>query len=161
MTGIIHEPSVIIDEDNLNLHDEGRIDAFCYVNCTGAVEIGAKSVIHCGSHIVGRGGLTIGDRSVITYNCVLVTSAPRMDGPMSSLVDKSEINQRVGRITIGDEVFIGSGTVIMPDVTLHDAAVIAAGAYVDKDVPPATVLMPNGSLHERPGDWSHVFPSEK
>lgn len=161
MTGTIHEPSVIIDEDSLDLHDEGRIDAFCYVNCTGTVKVGAKSVIHCGSHVVGSGGLTMGDRSVVTYNCVLVTSAPRMDGPMSSLVDKSEVNRHVGRITIGDEVFVGSSAVVMPGVTLHDAAVVAAGAYVDEDVPPATVVMPDGSLRKRPGDWSSVADSEE
>lgn len=153
MTGTIHEPSVIIEEENLDLHDESRIDAFCYINCRGGVDIGSQSVIHCGSHVVGGGGLTMGDRSVVTYNCVLASAVPYMDGPMSSMVDKSEVHRRVGEISLGDEVFVGSNAIVMPGVTLHDAAVVTAGTYVDRDVPEATVLMPDGSTRPRPGDW--------
>lgn len=154
MTGTIHQPSVVIDEENLALHETGRIDAFCYINCSGGVEIGPESVIHCGSHVVGAGGLIMGARSVVTYNCVLATAVPGMDGPMSSMVDKREVNRNVAPITIGDEAFVGSCAVVMPGVTIHDAGVVAAGAYVDRDVPPGTVLMPDGSTRERPGEWS-------
>jgi maltose O-acetyltransferase len=153
MTGTIHDPSVIVAEENLALHDESRIDAFCYINCTGGVEIGPESVIHCGSHVVGAGGLVMGERSVVTYNCVLATAVPGMDGPMSSMVDKREVNRRVGQVTLGDETFVGSCAVLMPGVTVHDAGVVAAGTYVDRDVPEATVLLPDGSFRDRPGDW--------
>lgn len=38
------------------------------------------------------------------------------------------------RVTIGDDVWIGCGAIILPGVTIGNGAVIAAGAVVSKDV---------------------------
>jgi len=46
----------------------------------------------------------------------------------------------VGKIFIGDNVFVGMNAVIMPDVTIGNNCVIAAGAIVTKDVPDGSVV---------------------
>ena len=38
-------------------------------------------------------------------------------------------------ITIGNDVWIGGGTIICPGVTIGNGAVIGAGAVVTKDIP--------------------------
>src|SRR5690606_34153345 len=43
-------------------------------------------------------------------------------------------------VTIGNDVWIGHGAVIMPGITIGDGAVIAANAVVTKDVPPYIVV---------------------
>ena len=43
-------------------------------------------------------------------------------------------------VIIGNDVWIGSGVKIMEDVTIHDGAVVAAGAIVTKDVPPYAIV---------------------
>ena len=43
-------------------------------------------------------------------------------------------------IRIGNRVWIGSHSTILPGVTVGDGAVVAAGAVVTKDVPPNTVV---------------------
>ena len=43
-------------------------------------------------------------------------------------------------ITIGDRVWIGAGSIILPGVTIYDGAVIAAGAVVNKDVEAFTLV---------------------
>ncbi|MBN3758336.1 acyltransferase [Paraburkholderia sp. Tr-20389] len=43
-------------------------------------------------------------------------------------------------IRVGNRVWIGAGATILPGVTIHEAAVIAAGAVVAKDVPPYTLV---------------------
>ena len=154
--GTIHEPATIVQPENLSLHETSRIDSFCLINCTGGVTIEERSVIHAGSHVVGRGGLRMGPRSVVTYNCVLVTTYPRPERSMSSVVDKSETDEVSGRIDIGTEAFVGSGSVLMPGIELGPGAVVAAGSYVDEDVPPLTIRYPDGSTSPRPGDWSHL-----
>ena len=45
----------------------------------------------------------------------------------------SEIKQ--GAVTIGDDVFIGAGSVIMKGVTIGNKAVIGAGSVVTKSIP--------------------------
>lgn len=42
---------------------------------------------------------------------------------------------RVGRISIGNNVFIGANSVILYDVNIGNNVIIAAGAVVTKDVP--------------------------
>jgi len=47
---------------------------------------------------------------------------------------------RVGKVDIKDNVFIGHGAIILPDVTIGPNALVAAGAVVSKDVPEGTVV---------------------
>lgn len=44
------------------------------------------------------------------------------------------------RVTIGHDVWIGHGAVIMPGVTIGHGAVIGANAVVTRDVPPYTIV---------------------
>ena len=50
---------------------------------------------------------------------------------------------RVGKIDIRDNVFIGHGAIILPDVTIGPNAVVAAGSVVSRDVPPNSVVAGN------------------
>jgi len=43
-------------------------------------------------------------------------------------------------IRVGNRVWIGAGATILPGVTIHEAAVVAAGAVVTKDVPAHTLV---------------------
>lgn len=47
-------------------------------------------------------------------------------------------------LTIGNDVWLGHNSIIMPNVdTIGDGAVVAAGAVVNKDVPPYAVVVGN------------------
>lgn len=50
---------------------------------------------------------------------------------------------KIGRVTLGDNVFVGIGAIILPGVTIGDNAIIAAGAVVAKDVPAGAVVAGN------------------
>lgn len=45
-----------------------------------------------------------------------------------------------GKITIQDWAYIGSGSHILPGVTIGEGALVAAGSIVTKSVPPRTVV---------------------
>lgn len=46
---------------------------------------------------------------------------------------------RIGRIKIGNGVFIGANTTVLPGVTIGDGAVIGAGSVVTHDIPAGCV----------------------
>ena len=47
---------------------------------------------------------------------------------------------KIGQVHIGNHVFIGANTTILPGVTIGDYAVIGAGSIVTHDVPARTVV---------------------
>lgn len=55
--------------------------------------------------------------------------------------DETFFSHRKSRIShIGHDTWIGAGSMIKPDVTLGDGAVVAAGAVVTRDVDPYTIV---------------------
>lgn len=50
---------------------------------------------------------------------------------------------RIGRVVIGDHVFIGAGSIILPNVRIGSHVVIGAGSVVTKDVPDRSVAAGN------------------
>ena len=50
---------------------------------------------------------------------------------------------KIGRIEIGDYVFIGADAIVLPNVKIGDHVIVAAGAVVSKDVPSNSVVAGN------------------
>ena len=52
-----------------------------------------------------------------------------------------------GKIIIGDYVYIGSGSKIMPGVTIGDNVIVAAGSIVTKSIPSNVVVAGNPAIY--------------
>ena len=50
---------------------------------------------------------------------------------------------KVGRVTIGNNVFVGHGSIILPNTIIGDNVVIGAGTVVSKNVPAKSVVIGN------------------
>ncbi len=50
---------------------------------------------------------------------------------------------RIGLVTIGDDVFIGAGAIVMPGVTVGKGSIVGAHSVVTKDVPAYSVVAGN------------------
>lgn len=48
---------------------------------------------------------------------------------------------RVANVTIGNEVFVGAGTIVLPGVTIGDKVVIGAGSVVKNSIPANSVAV--------------------
>ena len=62
------------------------------------------------------------------------------------------------KIVIGNNVHIGSGSIIMPGVTIGEGAIVGAGSLVTKDIPAWTIAAgrPAKVLKEIPQNSSNV-----
>jgi acetyltransferase-like isoleucine patch superfamily enzyme len=74
--------------------------------------------------------ITIGDHVAITH-ATFVTH----DGAMFTLWHKIPDEEYFAPITVGNNVFIGYGSIIMPGVNIGDNVVVGAGTVVTKDIP--------------------------
>ena len=75
--------------------------------------------------------ITIGDN---------VTLAPRVHILCHDASTKQFLNYtKIGRVTVGDNVFIGAESVILPGVTIGNNVIIGANSTVTHDVPDNTV----------------------
>jgi maltose O-acetyltransferase len=50
---------------------------------------------------------------------------------------------KIGRVVIGNDVFIGQNSIILPNVTIGNRVVIGAGSIVTKDIPSNSVAAGN------------------
>lgn len=51
--------------------------------------------------------------------------------------------QKFGKVKIGDEVFIGVNSIVLPGITIGNRVVIGAGSVVTKDIPSGAVVAGN------------------
>lgn len=68
-----------------------------------------------------------------------------------SFCTESRFEESKGRITIGNDVWIGTGAILLDGVKIGDGAIVAAGAVVCKDVAPYSVVagVPARELRKR------------
>ncbi|WP_163514491.1 acyltransferase [Gelidibacter japonicus] len=70
-----------------------------------------------------------------------VTIAPRVQILCHDASTKHALEYtKIGPVTIGDYVFVGANSIIMPSVTIGNNVIIAAGSVVTKDVPENTLV---------------------
>jgi len=102
------------------------------------LRIGSRTFINFNFTALDVAAITIGDDVQIGPNVQLLTPThPVEPGPRR---DKLEAAQP---ITIGDNVWIGGGAIILPGVAVGENSVIGAGAVVTKDVPANVVAVGN------------------
>lgn len=82
--------------------------------------------------------ITIGNHCQITSGVRLFTH-----GGGNVARDKYPDFDVFGKIVIGDWVYIGSESLIMPGVTIGDNVLVAAGSVVTRSVPPRTIVAGN------------------
>jgi len=107
------------------------------IACPERLTLGDGVGIEKGTLINAAGGVTIGAHTVISYDCIILSGNHRyLDGTKLPF-DEVDIEKPVA---IGENVWMGIRSMIVPGVTIGEGAVIAMGAVVTSDVPPLAVV---------------------
>lgn len=100
--------------------------------------VGARTFANWGLVALDVGRITIGDDVQIGPNVQLLTAThPVEPGPRR---DKWEGS---APITLGDNVWLGGGVVVLPGVTIGRDTVVGAGSVVTRDLPAGVVAVGN------------------
>lgn len=132
----------------------GKIIGFAYAYIFGFVpyarKVGVKVGDGCRIYILSWGSepflVTIGSRVTVSSKVRFITH----DG--STWLIRDEAGRRYQKyrpIVVGDDVFIGSGSIIMPGVTIGSQVIVGAGSVVTKNVPDGAVVAGNPAKYIR------------
>ena len=110
------------------------------------VKVDFGTNIHWGDNCFANYGLIaldvapirIGSGTMFGSNVQLMTPLHPLDPEL-----RAEGWESAAPITIGSNVWVGSGAISLPGVTIGDGAVIGAGAVVSRDVPARAVAVGN------------------
>ncbi len=100
------------------------------------VHIGAGSFVWAGP---GRGRIILGDDALIAPGVMLTAANYRFN-------DGSPINDQAmdeADITIGRDVWLGYGAVVLAGASIGDGAIVGAGAVVRDSIPPGAIVAGN------------------
>lgn len=127
------------------------------------VTMEGKTSIAFAARFSDRPRLVIGNNTFVGHDCsfaiadsvrigshVLISSGVRVSDYDGHPIDAAE--RRAGKpappesvkpVTIGDDVWIGAGAMILKGVTIGDRSIVGAGAVVTRDVPPDVIVAGN------------------
>lgn len=131
---LLRHPERIALDSHVMLKEGCRL---CPTNPTASISIGAWTTVgHC-TFIFAMDSITIGRDCLIAPFCYLIDSehgielgAPIREQPM-----------RAKPISVGDNVWLGTGAVVTSGVNIGDGAVIGARTVVTQDVPANAVVV--------------------
>lgn len=89
----------------------------------------------------GGGSLSIGNDTFISEHITIVVSNHSIR--KNELIRKQGWDTRKTGVSIGNDVWIGANSVILPGVHISDGVVIGAGSVVTRDIPPYAVACGN------------------
>lgn len=113
----------------------GQGVAFGSETGSGIAQLGNGVQINDGVFLDHSGGLTIGDKVLISKNCTIYTHSHGFD-PRSAPTPVEK--------AIGERVWIGSNAIILHSCTdIGAGAIIGAGSVVTKSVPAGTIVAGN------------------
>jgi maltose O-acetyltransferase len=102
------------------------------------IHVGAHTFVNFGLVALDPAPITIGDHVQIGPNVQLLTPTHPLDP------DRRRHGwEAAGPITLGDNVWLGGGVIVLADVTIGDDTVVGAGAVVTRDLPSGVVAVGN------------------
>ena len=128
-------------------------------------QVGDGAVIRPPFHCDYGYNISIGANSFMNFNCVILDVLPvrigadcqigpavqiyTADHPVDAELRRAGLES--GRpVSIGDNVWIGGGAIILPGVSIGDNAVVGAGSVVTRDVPAGAVVVGNPARVRQP-----------
>ncbi len=107
------------------------------------IELGERTFVGQGCSFLDLGGITVGDRVMISPKVTLIT-----EGHPVEPAERYDFIT-VAPIVIEADVWIGAAATILPGVRIGHDSVVGAGAVVAKDVPALTVVTGVGLVQRR------------
>lgn len=127
----------IIGLENITIGDNVRIDGRSSLACAaGSLTIGSYIHIGSGCYLACSGGIELQDFSGLSQNVSIYSTSDDYSG--SSLTNPTipleYLNPITKKVSILRHVIVGSGSVILPGITLGEGSAVGALSLVNRDL---------------------------
>ncbi len=126
---------------NIRVGDKVGFYGNNYLNANGQqgnITIGDHTHVDRNAVLYGQGGLRIGSGCSIGCGTVIYTQSNQyLANPKLPFLEQPVM---YAPVNIGNDVWVGGGSIILPGVTVGDHAVIGAGAVVTRNVESGSVV---------------------
>ena len=140
----------IIRTTNISLSAQLGKHVYIGPNCDVRSGVSMGDYSYCSNNTILYNNTAIGKYCSIGYNVHVgcpehpawfMSTSPSIyrNKTISSYLDWPEDDYKEP-VSIGNDVWVGNGTIILQGVNVGDGAIIAAGAVVTEDVPPFTIV---------------------
>ena len=122
--------------NNIIIGNNVRIDDFCVLSAgIGGIEIGSHIHIAVYSSLIGAGKIVLKDFCNISSKVAIYSSNDDYSGQFMTnpTVPSRYTNVMSSDVIIGKHVIVGSGSVILPGVTLETGVAVGALSLVNKN----------------------------
>lgn len=109
-----------------------------YCDYGSLIFLGENVFINFNCVLLDCSKITIGDNCMIAPGCQILTAYHPLEAKL-----RNSGRELAAPITIGNNVWLGAGVIVLPGVTIGDGAVIGAGSIVTKSVPANSLAVGN------------------
>lgn len=139
---LISEKASIYNAKEISIGDHSRIDDFAILSAgPGGIVIGNYVHIACHATLIGKATIVMNDYSGVSSRVAVYSSSDNYDGSWMTnpCLPDHVLNTKHKPVIIGKHVVIGSGSTILPGVTLENCSV-GAMSLVNKSCDSFVVL---------------------
>ena len=132
---LLSDKASIYTPEMISIGDHSRIDDFCVL--AGSVSIGRNVHVTVFCNLAGgRAGIELRDFSTLAYGCHLVAQTDDYSGrTMTNSTIPSEFkDETADRVDIGRYAILGTGTTVLPGVTIGEGVSAGAGTIFTRSV---------------------------
>jgi len=141
-------PLLSFNPKGIHIGENVGIFENCWMDCIkeyaghkfeGRLEIGDRTSIGRNSHFIATNKVSIGKDVVIAERVYISDNLHGYEDITKGIMSQELVLP--GPVTIEDEVWLGEGVCVLPNVTIGKHAVIGSNAVVTKSIPPYSVAV--------------------
>ncbi|MND30357.1 dTDP-4-amino-4,6-dideoxy-D-glucose acyltransferase [compost metagenome] len=133
---LISDKASFYGASRIKIGNHVRVDDFCVLSAgEGGIEIGSYIHIAVYSSLIGAGKITLADFVNISSKVAIYSSNDDYSGEYMTnpMVPAEYTNVTHADVTLAKHVIIGSGSVVLPGVNLHEGAAVGSLSMIIKD----------------------------